>query len=324
MNLVVIEEPDEKWDRFVSQHSGLLFHRSVWSKVLKRSYGCPLRYLVVEKGGHWLCGLPGMIVGNPVFRVFYSLVPYGGFVGDRESITQFLDLVNGWARKQGIHRVQIVDPHIKIKQDLPDFKCVEWFRHVLQLEGKSVEEIWSDYRDSLKRNIKTALSSDLSLESIRSREHVELFYRLYLDSMKRNKAQARYPLELFCEIFDLLIPEFADILFMNHQGRPAAGIVVIYSQKTAHYFHGGSDSNYLHLRPNDLLFHNAIRAAKDKGKSYFDFMGSTEKMPGLIRFKEKWGAQRQVLHNYHKDISRARASMYHLLLPLVNLLRGKR
>ncbi len=324
MNLIVLEEPDDGWDEFVSLHSNLIFHTSLWWKVLKEGYRCRMRYLVCEEGGYWLSALPGMMVGNRFFKVFYSLVPYGGFIGDREHIPEFLSLLNKWSRKEKIQRIQIVDLAIKKKQDLPDFKCVESYRHMLELKGKSTDQIWKNYKDSLKRNIKTALKSDLCFEKIKSREEVDQFYHLYLDSMKRNKALAKYPIQLFYKIYDLLVPEFSDMLFMKYNNQPIAGMVVIYSEDTTHYFHGGSATEYLHLRPNDLLFHNAIKIAKEKGKSYFDFMGSSKKMLSLIQFKEKWGAEKKIVFNYHQDISKNRAAIYQLLQPIVNFFRGSR
>lgn len=324
MNLIVLEEPDDGWDEFVSLHSNLIFHTSLWWKVLKEGYRCRMRYLVCEEGGYWLSALPGMIVGNRFFKVFYSLIPYGGFIGDREHIPEFLSLLNKWSRKEKIQRIQIVDLAIKKKQDLPDFNCVESYRHMLELKGKSTDQIWKNYKDSLKRNIKTALKSDLCFEKIKSREEVDQFYHLYLDSMKRNKALAKYPIQLFYKIYDLLVPEFSDMLFMKYNNQPIAGMVVIYSEDTTHYFHGGSATEYLHLRPNDLLFHNAIKIAKEKGKSYFDFMGSSKKMLSLIQFKEKWGAEKKIVFNYHQDISKNRAAIYQLLQPIVNFFRGSR
>ena len=324
MNLIVLEEPGEKWDEFVFSHSDLVFHTSLWWKVLKEGYGCGMRYLVFEEEGYWLSALPGMMVGNRFFEVFYSLIPYGGFIGDREHIPEFLSLLNNWAKKEKIHRIQIVDLDIKKKQDLPDFNCVESYRHVLKLKDKSPDLIWKDYKDSLKRNIKTAFNSDLCFEKIKSREEVDQFYRLYLASMKRIQTLAKYPIQLFYKIYDLLVPEFSDMFFVKYHSQPVAAMVVIYSEKTAHYFHGGSAMEYLHLRPNDLLFHNAIKIAKDKGRSYFDFMGSSKKMLGLIQFKEKWGAERKIVFNYHQDINKSRSAIYQLLLPIVNFLRGKK
>ncbi len=322
MNLITLPEPDKKWDEFVSSHSHLIFHTSLWSKVLKEGYGSKMRYLVMEEKGEWLSALPGMMVGNRFFKVFYSLIPYGGFIGDRKYLAEFLILLSQWARKEKIQRIQIVDLAVKKSEELPDFKCMESNRHVLDLKGKSTDEILKNYHDALKRNIKTALKSDLEFERIRTQEEVDQFYHLYLTSMKRKAALIKYPHGLFKKIYDLLVPEFADILFVKHQNQPVAGIVVIYSEDAAHYFHGGSDSRYLSLRPNDLLFHHAIRIAREKGKSYFDFMGSDKKFLSLMQFKDKWGTRREELFNFHKDFGFIRPMAFKIALTLVQTSLG--
>lgn len=316
MNLIVIEEPDAKWDQFVSGHSNLLFHMSTWWKVLKQGYGYPARYLVLEEEKRWLCVLPGIIVGNRFFRVFYSLIPYGGFIGDRKYIPEFLTLLRQWAKSEKIHRLQIVDPSSKEPGELPDFKYVESFRHILELKGKSADQIWEGYEQSLQRNIKKAMKSDLVFEAAKTRKEVEQFYRLYLASMKRNKALAKYPLELFYGIFDLLVPGHADLLFARHQDQPIAGVLMVYSEDTAHYFHGGSATEHLDLRPNDLLFHRAIQLSQEKGKSYFDFFGSDKRFSSLIRFKDKWGTRREDLFSFHRDMGLLRPVVFKLGLKL--------
>jgi hypothetical protein len=324
MKLIVLTEPEKKWDEFVSLNSHLIFHTGLWWKVLKEGYGCEMRYLVAEEGGEWLLALPGMVVGNRFFKLLYSLIPYGGFIGDRKHVPEFLCLLNRWVKDEKIQRIQIVDLAIKKREELPDYNCTESYRHVLELKGKSEEEIEESYPDALIRNIKTALKSNLKVERIETKEGVDHFYQLYLDSMRRKAALVKYPLGLFHKIYELLVPDFADILFVKHQNRSIAGIVVIYSKDTAHYFHGGSDSEYLSLRPNDLLFHHAIQMAQEKGKSYFDFLGSSKKMSGLIQFKAKWGAEKEIVFNYYQDISRSRTIIYQALLPIVNFFRGRR
>jgi hypothetical protein len=316
MSLIVLEEPDEKWDWFVGQHSGLLFHTSEWWKVLKQGYGCPTRYLILEKDGEWSCALPGMIVGNRFFRVFYSLIPLGGFIGDRSRIPEFLTLLEQWAKKQKIHRIQIVDPTIKERRDMPDFNCVESFRHLLKLKDKSADQILAGYDESVRRNLRKASKSGLYVEAIRQREEVEDFYRLYLESMRRNKALAKYPLQLFYGIYDFLVRKQAEILFAKSQGRAVAGMVLVHSQDTTHYFHGGSETRSLHLRPNDLLFHHAIESARETGKEFFDFFGSDKMLVSLIRFKDKWGTHREELLNFHRDLGTLRPLAFRLGLKL--------
>jgi hypothetical protein len=316
MSLIVLSEPEKKWDEFVSLHSDLIFHTGLWWKVLREGYGCQMKYLVAEEGGEWQLALPGMMVGNRFFRVLYSLIPYGGFIGDRKLVPEFLRLLKRWAKEEKIQRIQIVDLAIKKREELPDFDYRESYRHVLDLKGKSPEEIYGNYPDALKRNVKTALKSNLKIERIEKREEVDQFYQLYLSSMRRKAALVKYPLGLFHKIYELLVPDFADILIVKHQNRPIAGIVIIYSKDTAHYFHGGSDSQYLSLRPNDILFNHAIQIAQEKGKSYFDFLGSDKKFKSLIQFKDKWGTRREELFNFHKDFGIFQPLVFKIALSL--------
>jgi len=231
-------------------------------------------------------------------------------------VPECLRLLNDWAKKEKIQRIQIVDLGIKNRQDLPDFKCVESYRHFLQLEGKTRDQLWKGYKNGLRRNIKAAMKSELSFERISSREEIGQFYKLYLDSMSRNRALAKYPRQLFLKIYELLVPNFCDVFFVKHQGRPIAGAIIIYSEDTAHYFHGGSSTACLHLRPNDLLFHRAIEIAKERNSSYFDFLGSDKRFASLIRFKEKWGTTREELFNFHKDLGSVRPFLFRTALGL--------
>ena len=306
MNLIVLKEPDKIWEEFVSKHSYLVFHTSLWGKVLKEGYGCEMKYLVLEDSDDWLLALPGMLLGNRFFRVFYSLVPYGGFIGQKKFIPEFLELLEEKAKKEKINRIKIVDLKIKKKEQLPGFECMESYRHLLELKEKPLDQIFKDYKPNLKRAIKKALNSDLLFERIKDRKEIEHFHELYLESMKRNRALAKYPIKLFYKIFDLLIPELADFFFVKYESKPIAGIVVIYSEESAYYFHGGSSTECLHLRPNDLLFHKAIKVAKEKGKSYFDFLGSDKGFSSLIQFKDKWGTKREELLVFQKDIGTIR------------------
>lgn len=320
--MVSIQNPDSRWDEFVSGYPHLIFHTSIWAQILKNGYNTELVYYVLEDNGEWLLAIPGMLVGNRFFRVFYSLIPYGGFIGKKELIPDFLRLLERKAQQEKIDRIKIIDLEIKKREELSDFKCMESCRHILELKEKSLDQIWKGYKSNLKRTIKEALGSDLYFERIKDRKEVDHFYELYLASMKRNQALAKYPIDLFYKIFDLLIPDSAEIFFVKYRNEPIAGLVVIYSEDSAYYFHGGSHTEYLHLRPNDLLFHNAIKIAKEKGKSCFDFLGSERRLSSLIQFKDKWGTKRETLLVLEKDIGTIRPFLGKIALRLAQTSLG--
>lgn len=61
--------------------------------------------------------------------------------------------------------------------------------------------------------------------------------------------------------------------------------------KTVYYKYGGSDAEFHHLGATPMLFWQAIQAAKASGMDVLDFGRSDIENGGLIRFKERWGAQ---------------------------------
>lgn len=318
MNLIILDEPEKKWDEFVSTHSDLVFHTSLWGKVLKKAYGCELRYLVLDDNGEWLLAIPGMFTGR-LLKLWYSLVPYGGFIGKREYISTLMELLMEDIRKHKIDRIQIVDPYIRGKEEFPEFNAVESVRHVLDLSDKTEEVLWKSYKPNLRWSIKSALKRGLSVEKIKDINQVKVFYELYLSSMKRNKAIVRYPLKLFELIYSYMSEGQRDILFVKNGDKAIAGIFIIYSNRIAHDFHNDSLTQYLSYRPNDLLIHDSIKLALNKGKEVFDFLGSDKNMESLIQFKDKWGAERKHLLILHKDMNRVKALVHRLSMPLLRV-----
>lgn len=318
MRLISIEDPDARWDKFISQYSHLIFHTSIWAKILKNSYNTNLAYYVLEDNGEWLLAIPGMLIGR-FLKLWYSLIPYGGFVGKREYIPAFLELVIKDVKRYRIDRLQIVDPQVDRADKIPELMNRESYQHILDLKGKTEGDVWKGYRPNLRRTIREALDARVLVEKVRDKKEVETFYNLYLASMRRKKGIIHYPFKLFTEMFPLIKQEKADIFLAKHDGKTIAGITMVYSERVAHYFHGGSLTDYLHFRPNDLLFHTAIKKALKKGKAKFDFLGSSKEMKGLIQFKEKWGTERISLFSLHKDITRIKVLLHKLLTPFLRM-----
>jgi len=77
-------------------------------------------------------------------------------------------------------------------------------------------------------------------------------------------------------------------------------------------FWAASLSQYNNLRPNDLLYWEAIKYACRNGYEYFDFGRSTINS-GTFKFKQNWGAEKvqlnyQYLFNKCREIPKVSAS----------------
>jgi lipid II:glycine glycyltransferase (peptidoglycan interpeptide bridge formation enzyme) len=120
--------------------------------------------------------------------------------------------------------------------------------------------------------------------------------------MERNKAMAKYSLHWFETLYEILTKkEMGAVLIAELNGVAIAGVVLIYSASSTHYFHNGSQYEFLKFCPNELLVHSSIENAVEKRISFFDFMGSDPHDLSLLRFKEKWGGQSKDVCTYVKE-----------------------
>jgi lipid II:glycine glycyltransferase (peptidoglycan interpeptide bridge formation enzyme) len=181
------------------------------------------------------------------------------------------------------------------------------------LRGFNKEKIWEGYKKNIRRDVRKAQKSGITVHGGDSRQDIHLFYKLYLASMERNRAMAKYPLHWFEAIYEIVTKKGLGAILIAELNRVAiAGVVLIYSSSSTHYFHNGSEYEFLKFCPNELLVHSSLEKAIEKGNSFFDFMGSDPKDLSLLRFKEKWGSQSMDLYTYVKDYHPFRCKIWEL------------
>ena len=143
--------------------------------------------------------------------------------------------------------------------------------------------------------------------------------------MERNRAMAKYPLRWFEILYEMVTQkELGAILLAERDGMVIAGVVLIYSPSSIHYFHNGSQYEYLKFCPNELLVYSSIEEAIEKKVSFFDFMGSDPNDLSLLRFKEKWGSQSRDIYTYVKDYHPFRSKIWELGKRVANSSVGSR
>jgi serine/alanine adding enzyme len=314
MELKVFESPGEEWDEFSSRYTDLIFYQSVWSQVLKEGLGGQPLYFYLREGGEIVAGLPGVLLNFKIFKILYASIPYGHLVGDKSYYSVFLQLLETEFRRRGIDQIRLTESPFSESYSPESFKPLSARCTLLDLRGFEKKNIWEGYRSEVRRAIRKAQKHGLSIRRATARNEVEIFYQLYLSSMERNRAMAKYPLRWFDALYEILIQQKkADILFaVKDVDQYAAGVVLIYSATSNHYLHNGSMEAYLEDRPNDLIVDYIIQKGVEEGKVTLDFMGSDPSDLSLLRFKEKWGSQSRDIHTYVKDYHPFRCKIWEL------------
>jgi len=210
-----------------------------------------------------------------------------------------------------IDQVRITESPFSERYVPGSFKAIPTACSLLDLQGSNPESLWERYPGEVRRAIRKAQRTGLAIKKASSREEVDIFHRLYLSAMERNRAAGKYPAQWFHAVYEHLIQTGqADIFFAMKGDRHTAGVLLIRSATSNHYLHNGSDPSHLGDRPNDLIVNHLILDTLREGKKVLDFMGSDPKDHALIRFKEKWGSRSVDLRTYVKDIHPLRCRIW--------------
>jgi len=317
--LVKLHPFDDELRRFLSGKDISIFSTPTWNEILQKGFRVNTWYYCLKEGAKILLCLPGVLFDFKLVKMFYANMPYGEFIGDMRYIPSFLGLMEESLKREKAHLIRIAQLGDQNSPWMKDYHPRKGYQHVLNLDGMEEDALWKTYRSSIRRNIKRAESSGVTIKEIETKDEMEELYRLYLETMGRNHATPTWTKGVLYAIYDLLVkPGQASIFFAVWEGKIIAGMILINSENIASYFLGASGTGVHLLRPNDLLFHQAILRSLSAGKKKFDFMTCVEWDEDLIRFKEKWGASRFPFVIYEKELDPFRAKIWAYLWKIAN------
>lgn len=152
-----------------------------------------------------------------------------------------------------------------------------------------------------RSSISKAQRSGVEFCCSKNSDDIESFSRLYAGTMERNKAKKAYffSRKFFGKLFSLL-GDKAELFIARYQGQIIAGSIFLFQGDFAHYFLSGSDAQFLHLCPNNLILYEASRWAKRHGYKILDLGGGYEKGDGLSRFKRAFSRTTAEFYTYKK------------------------
>ena len=133
----------------------------------------------------------------------------------------------------------------------------------------------------------------MTYEEGNSEDLLQKFYKLLLLTRRRHQLPPQ-PLSWFRS----LIAKLGDVLkirIASKDGRAVASILTMSYKKCVIYKYGCSDASSNNMGGTPFLFWKTIQEAKAQGMEELDMGRSDNDNPGLIAFKEHWGAQRSTL-----------------------------
>jgi len=291
---------DSQWSAFVAGHAvALPFHHPSWATTIAECYGFPAFALTVEDAdGAIVAGLPVIEVRRRREPARWVSLPFTDSCpplvnGNADgSLASQLD---GARRAAGISRLE-VRGELAGSAVRPQ---ATFLAHRTPLTGTEQEVFARLHANQVRRNIRRAQRAGVSVRvgDVES-DLTEVFYRLHTRTRRRLGVLVQ-PLGYFRLLWrHVLEPGHGAVIIAEWEGHPVAAAVFLASAGTCVYKYGASDERYWNVRPNHLLFWEAIRWARARGCQTLDFGRTDVEDRGLWEFKSRWGTVVQEL-TYH-------------------------
>lgn len=149
----------------------------------------------------------------------------------------------------------------------------------------SLDDMWMDFKQKVRKNVKKARSNNLKIMIENTDEHLQDFLNIYYSTMDRSNAESEY---YFSKEFFESINRMSDNIMYFHvfyEGKMISTELVIYGAENCYSYLGGTNRAYFDLRPNDFLKYEIIKWAKEKGLKNFVLGGGYGADDGIFQYK---------------------------------------
>jgi CelD/BcsL family acetyltransferase involved in cellulose biosynthesis len=287
---------DPGWDRLIVSHPDYtFFHSSAWAKVLHKTYRHEPIYLRCSQRGEPLALVPMMEVRSPLTGRRGVCLPFTDFCGPlifgQGGSALAMEKLSDLARERKWKYFEIREGKALEVSATP---AVAFYGHTLDLRG-SAEDLEARLKSSVRRALRKAERSGLSVQVTRTREAVLEFYRLHIQTRRRHGLPPQ-PVSFFLNIHDEVVkPGLGFVVLARSGSRSVAAAVFLHFGKKAVYKFGASDERVQDLRGNNLIMWEGIRFLAQNGAESLHFGRTSLENDGLRRFKLTWGTQEETL-----------------------------
>jgi Acetyltransferase (GNAT) domain len=284
---------DGRWEAFLQSHpKSSVFHSRPWLEALKTSYGYkPVVFTTCSReatltNGIVFCCVDSWLTGNRLVSV-----PFADHCELLSSSAAELDRLLTHTRQRGLQTGKSLEirPLSCEPADLDGFCTSAIYRtHCLPLDGSKQELFTRLHKTAVQQRIRKAEREELKCEEGNSERMLANFYTLLVRTRRRHGLPPQ-PLSWF----RALIRAFGDDLKIRvafKDNVPIASIITLCHKRSMVYKYACSDARFHSLGGMALLLWKAIQEAADRGMDELDMGRSDCDNPGLITFKERFGA----------------------------------
>ena len=278
------------------------FHHPGWLALLGRGFRYRIGACgVAAEDGTLLAGLPVAEVSSRLTGRRLVAVPFSDLcpplvAGDAPAGTaQALgDALGELQRRRGLP-LEVRGTGEALRDAPPGER---FHHHVLALEPDvaAVEKRFA--KSQIRRGVRRAQREGLEAVRSQDRAALEAFFRLHVQTRRRLGVPTQ-PRRFILGLEALFADGLGFVMLVLREGEPVAAAVFLTFGDTLFYKYGASDERALPLRPNNLLFMEAIRWGCEHGMRRLDFGKTHWDHESLRAFKLAWGADEHELRYRH-------------------------
>ena len=288
-----------RWRQFIERRDdSSIFHTAGWLEAIRRTYGYrPVVFTSSRpdeelKNGFLFCEISTWLSGRRLVSVPFS-DHTALLADDPDSIPVLLSTLKQKIEQKFYRYIEIRPTSQQSSIGFGLGKAEVFYWHKLGLSQTQETLYRSFHKDCVQRKISRAERENLAYEEGRSEKLIKQFYELQLLTRRRHGLPPQ-PLSWFRHLADCL-GDRMKIRVSSVNGIPIASIITMTYKKCMTYKYGCSDPKYHRLGGTIFLLWRAIQEAKRDRLEEFDMGRSDLDNPGLISFKEHWGAERSEL-----------------------------
>jgi hypothetical protein len=301
--------PPPEWAQWCAENASL-FHSPAWHLVLKRGFAAKALY-IWEAEGDTAFAINIFKVGP--FRIGYLGFPIGGALSGKPT-PEHLDALRLTPHPFDLLRIPVsgfgtpLEPNL-ISVAVPETaitNLAEWRLSALP---------------KLHRDLNRAQRTPITVRDLNHNSYAQV-YELYCSTVLSRGGSLRYTPAYFQALLELA-EHCGQVrcIAAFHDQEMAGFIITVQDKNTGYYLHGATARAWKSRGISDLLVCTALDWAQHLGMTSFNLMTSPPSQPGLIRYKEKFGAQTRAHLTYEFRISPFRAHAFRFATWAHDLLR---
>lgn len=282
-----------------------VFRGAAWAKVLERTHGFAPFYFTAAEGNRLLAVLSVMEVKSWLTGIRGVSLPFTDhcepFASSKEPLQSVFEAARQHGRKRAWKYLEIRGGADWFGGAVPS---VSFFGHTIKLNSDP-DAVFSTFDNSVRRAIRKAEQSALSVEISQSLESIRSYYDLHCRTRKRHGLPPQ-PFKFFLNIYrEILSQNLGMVVSTRQSNRVIASSVFFHSGNEAVYKFGASDPQFQELRPNNLVMWEAIKWCVRHGKALLDLGRTSVSNEGLRRYKLGWGTEERSIRYFKYDFRKS-------------------